>query len=161
MTAESIVSVLKPVMKNPQPPQWTSAKWVGALDLPATLAPSIELLNSSGYRKARLLVRHRLRPVTFVEVDVVDNFIDGVQLSEIVSRLAVNPAEVAELRTDDLPFITVVICTRNRTASLQEALASVLACDYPRFEVVVVDNASSDPSTAQYITQLHDPRVRV
>lgn len=161
MTEDSIVSVLKPAMKNPQLPQWPLAKWVGALDLPAELAPSIELLDSGGYRKARLLVRHRLRPVTFVEVDVVDNFIDGVHLSEIVSRLpAVHPSEVAALRADDLPFITVVICTRDRTALLQEALASVLACDYPRFEVIVVDNASSDPSTLQYVAQLRDPRVR-
>ena len=48
MTEESIVSVLKPAMKIAQVPEWTSARWVGGLDLPAKLAPSIELLDSSG-----------------------------------------------------------------------------------------------------------------
>jgi glycosyltransferase involved in cell wall biosynthesis len=161
MTKESIVSLLKPAMKNPQPPQWRSAKWVGALDLPATLAPSIELLDSGGYRKARLLVRHRRRPMTFVDVDVDNNVVDGVQLSEIVSEWnRGNPSDIAAPRTDDLPFITVIIGTRNRRASLEEALASVLACDYPRFEVIVVDNASNDDATVQYVTHLGDPRVR-
>lgn len=162
MTTDSFVSALHPAMATRQSPEWPSARWVGALDLPAKLAPSIELVDSTGYRRARLLVRNRMRPVTFIEVDVAEGFIDGVNLSELVSRLA--PArrpDIAALSSNDLPFITVVICTRNRTASLQEALASVLACDYPQFEVVVVDNASTDPSTAQYIGQLRDSRVRL
>jgi glycosyltransferase involved in cell wall biosynthesis len=161
MTEESIVSVLKPAMRSTQLPDWTSAKWVGALDLPASLAPSIELVDSSGYRKARLLVRHRLRPVAFVDVDVIKNIVDGVRLAEIVSRYNHGyQSDVAGPRTDDLPFITVVMCTRNRTASLADALSSVLACDYPRFEVIVVDNASINDATAQYVAQLRDPRVR-
>lgn len=162
MTEESIVSVLKPAMKIAQVPQWPSARWVGGLDLPAKLAPSIELLDSSGYCRARLLVRHRGRPVTFVDVDVVDHMVDGVRLGEMVSQWNLgHPSDIATLSADDLPFITVVMCTRNRAASLEDALASVLACDYPRFEVIVVDNASTDDSTVTYVTGLRDPRVRV
>ena len=150
MTEESIVSVLKPAMKIAQVPQWPSARWVGGLDLPAKLAPSIELLDSSGYCRARLLVRHRGRPVTFVDVDVVDHMVDGVRLGEMVSQWNLgHPSDIATLSTDDLPFITVVMCTRNRAIALEDALASVLACDYPRFEVIVVDNASADDSTVE------------
>src|ERR1700758_4326896 len=111
MSEESMMSVLKPAMKSTQLPQCMSAKWVGALDLPARLAPSIELLDSSGYRKARLLVRHRLRPVAFVDVDVINNIVDGVRLGEIVSWWNHGyQSDIAGPRTDDLPFITVVIC---------------------------------------------------
>jgi GT2 family glycosyltransferase len=53
-----------------------------------------------------------------------------------------------------------VICTRNRTEALKKALASVLACDYEQFEVIVVDNASDDDSTVRYVAGLQDPRVR-
>ena len=43
------------------------------------------------------------------------------------------------------PFATVVICTKNRKECLKKySLSSVLALDYPRYEVLVVDDASSD-----------------
>ena len=45
-----------------------------------------------------------------------------------------------------LPAISVVVCTRDRSDSLQRALASLLALDYPAFEIIVVDNA---PATAE------------
>ena len=42
------------------------------------------------------------------------------------------------------PFISVVIATRERPEILARALGSAIALDYPRFEVIVVDN---DPAT--------------
>lgn len=161
MDDSCVVATLKPAMASPQRPDWPSAKWVGVLDLPAALAPSIQLMNANGYRKARLLVRQQFRPVAFVEADVVDNIVDGVRLSEMVSCWNRGiPADLEAPPAEDLPFITVVICTRNRAASLQEALASVLACDYPRFEVIVVENSPSDCTTAGYVSWLADSRVR-
>jgi O-antigen biosynthesis protein len=41
------------------------------------------------------------------------------------------------------PFISVVICTRDRPDRLQACLRHLERQDYPRFEVVVVDNGSS------------------
>jgi GT2 family glycosyltransferase len=161
MTPEPL-SVLTPAMRNPKLPSWPSAKWVGPLDLPAKLAPSIHLVDSTGYRKARLLVRNQLRPVAFLEVNVVDNQVDGSELDRLVSAWNVDQAPVlVETNAIDLPFITVVICTRNRMTLLREALESVLACDYPHFEIIVVDNASDDDATVQYVCGLSDPRVRV
>lgn len=46
------------------------------------------------------------------------------------------------------PSITVVICTRNRPASLRRALDSLRRQDYPRFKVMVVDSAPADESTS-------------
>lgn len=46
------------------------------------------------------------------------------------------------------PSVTVVIPTRGRSAELRRAVASVLASDYPDFDVVVVDNNDTAGSVA-------------
>lgn len=45
-----------------------------------------------------------------------------------------------------LPYVSVIVCTHNRSAQLKEACAAILAVDYPpdSFEVVIVNNASTD-----------------
>jgi GT2 family glycosyltransferase len=59
-------------------------------------------------------------------------------------------AERAEvLRT--APPITVVLCTRDRPRALGQCLDSLLRLAYPRFRVLVVDNAPSDNSTAEVV----------
>lgn len=49
------------------------------------------------------------------------------------------------------PPISVVVCTRDRPDLLRECLASLAHVDYPSFEVVIVDNASRGPGTAQVV----------
>jgi cellulose synthase/poly-beta-1,6-N-acetylglucosamine synthase-like glycosyltransferase len=44
------------------------------------------------------------------------------------------------------PAVSIVICARNEAANLQKNLESILLQDYPIFEVVVVNDASSDAS---------------
>jgi glucosyl-dolichyl phosphate glucuronosyltransferase len=46
----------------------------------------------------------------------------------------------------DPPFVSVVLCTRNRADFLEAAIRSLVAQDFPRdrFEIILVDNASSD-----------------
>ena len=58
-----------------------------------------------------------------------------------------------------LPLVTVMIATRNRVALLPRALASVFTQDYPRMEVLIVDDASSD-GTSDYVRSNH-PNVRL
>jgi O-antigen biosynthesis protein len=43
-----------------------------------------------------------------------------------------------------IPECSVVICTRDRPAYLDRCLAALAALNYPRFEILVVDNAPSD-----------------
>jgi glycosyltransferase involved in cell wall biosynthesis len=48
--------------------------------------------------------------------------------------------------------ISVIVCTRDRAASLARCLASLARLDHPSYEVVVVDNAPRDDSTAQVVS---------
>lgn len=50
-----------------------------------------------------------------------------------------------------LPFVSIVICTRNRKEALKKyALPSLSDLNYPHFEVVIVDDGSSD-GTEQFL----------
>jgi len=58
------------------------------------------------------------------------------------------------------PDISVVLATYNRAGLLPRAIASVLAQDGARFELIVVDDASTD-GTQEYLATLAEPRIRV
>jgi glycosyltransferase involved in cell wall biosynthesis len=58
------------------------------------------------------------------------------------------------------PLVTVVVPTWNRLALLKEAIASVIAQTYSRWELIVVDDGSSD-GTRDYIERIGDGRIRV
>lgn len=57
-----------------------------------------------------------------------------------------------------LPPMSIVVCTRDRTDSLTECLSALLRLDYPRFEIVVVDNAPTTDATARLVASLPDVR---
>ncbi|MFN9370506.1 MAG: glycosyltransferase family 2 protein [Planctomycetaceae bacterium] len=57
------------------------------------------------------------------------------------------------------PLVTIGIPTFNRVGLLRQSLASAQAQTYPRLEIVVSDNASSD-GTAECLRGLTYPRVR-
>lgn len=46
--------------------------------------------------------------------------------------------------SNNIPPVSVVICAKNEYLNLQEILPTLLAQDYPQFEVVVVNDASDD-----------------
>jgi glycosyltransferase involved in cell wall biosynthesis len=52
----------------------------------------------------------------------------------------------------DLPKVTVVIATRERTGSLLRCLDSLAQVDYPAFDVLVVDSAPSTGTTARALS---------
>ncbi|HEY0755329.1 MAG TPA: glycosyltransferase family 2 protein [Ktedonobacteraceae bacterium] len=60
------------------------------------------------------------------------------------------------------PFVSVIIPTHNRPDRIQSCLRTLLALDYPDYEIIVVDNAPAGPETAEYIQQTYanQPRVR-
>ncbi|MEV8590198.1 glycosyltransferase [Streptomyces sp. NPDC051180] len=49
------------------------------------------------------------------------------------------------------PEISVVVATRNRAGMLRDCLDSLLALEYPRFEILVVDNAPADTSARDLV----------
>lgn len=60
------------------------------------------------------------------------------------------------------PLISVVICTHERPSMLDVCLNSVLALDYPNYEVVVVDNAPRTDATRRVVQEKygHLPHIR-
>lgn len=60
------------------------------------------------------------------------------------------------------PMISVVVCTRNRPDSILITLRSLLALNYPLFEIVLVDNAPSSDATKNAILAEYgsEPRIR-
>jgi len=63
-------------------------------------------------------------------------------------------------RTAATPRVTVVMAVYNAAPYLGEAIASVLSQTYRDFELVVVDDASTDGSLA-ILESLDDPRIRI
>jgi glycosyltransferase involved in cell wall biosynthesis len=47
----------------------------------------------------------------------------------------------------DFPFVTIVVPARNEEPNIGPCLESLLALDYPRFEILVVDDHSTDRTT--------------
>lgn len=58
------------------------------------------------------------------------------------ARVALDAPE--EPRQDELPGITVIVCTRDRAERLDGCLEALSLSRYPRADVLVVDNAPSD-----------------
>lgn len=55
--------------------------------------------------------------------------------------------------SDELPPVSVIICGRNEEENLRTFLTTMLAQDYPEYEVIVVDDSSED-GTREYLGQL-------
>jgi hypothetical protein len=58
------------------------------------------------------------------------------------------------------PLVSVVVPTRNRATMLRRAIASVVAQTFADFELIVVDDASTDDTVSQLAAD-PDPRLRV
>lgn len=64
---------------------------------------------------------------------------------------------------DPAPLVSIIIPTRDRVELLRACIDSVLAkTTYPCYEIIVVDNQSSEEATLAYFRELVDePRVRI
>ncbi|MFC0450115.1 glycosyltransferase family 2 protein [Rhodococcus jostii] len=178
MTSSAPGLTLHPALDSPERPDWEGAVWIGEVWIDAIeeahrhgraagTPVGCRLTGAEGYSRARLLVRAAGRPLGFVEIEVSEGSVNFGELRRRVAGLRVTepdrpvrtgPARVAEGRA--VP-VTVVVCTRDRVSMLETALRSVLAVDYPSFDVVVVDNAPRTDATWNYVLGLADPRVRL
>ena len=59
-----------------------------------------------------------------------------------------------------IPKVSVIIATYNRAALLPRAVNSVLAQTYTDYEIIIIDDCSSD-DTQEVIRAFTDPRIRV
>ncbi|HTL88662.1 MAG TPA: glycosyltransferase family 2 protein [Leptolyngbya sp.] len=58
------------------------------------------------------------------------------------------------------PLVSAIICTHNRDRYLGFAIDSLLAQDFDNFEIIIVDNASSDRTREVVEARLKDQRLR-
>jgi glycosyltransferase involved in cell wall biosynthesis len=57
------------------------------------------------------------------------------------------------------PLFSIILSTYNRAYVLWRAILSVLAQTEPRWELLVVDDGSTD-DTPRLMEEFHDPRIR-
>ncbi|MES2279217.1 MAG: glycosyltransferase [Bacteroidota bacterium] len=78
------------------------------------------------------------------------------------SRLAAYKIPSPEAETDALIPISVIISARNEAKNLSQFLAAILAQDYPDFEVILINDCSSDGSDILLLDmQASYPRLKV
>ncbi|MGV9825934.1 glycosyltransferase [Gordonia sp. NPDC003429] len=158
MMAQDEIHELWPVISSDEPPENDGAKWVGEIQSSFTFADTVKLHGGDGYVRARLLVREGTHVCGFVEAGVEDSALFGRELTREMRRL---PDRDVDPLPDYDTGVSVVVCTRDRTDALRRVLDSILAMDYPTFEVIVVDNAASNLDTWRYIDTHPDARVNI
>lgn len=67
---------------------------------------------------------------------------------------------VPALTDKELPSLSVLIPARNETDSLEACLQSLIASDYPKLEIIALDDCSSDRRTPDIIRQFAHDGVR-
>lgn len=135
------------------------------------------------YSRAQVLVRIHTSPIGYIHLDCPSGEVDEHTLArrirdelqtEITGYIKYNNLPVtdqmgnsglSQLGTPDYiqareqilrdaPFVTVVVTTHDRLDSLEETLRSILSVKYPRFEIVVVDNAPKNEDAAKLVERL-------
>lgn len=66
-----------------------------------------------------------------------------------------------DIADDDLPFVSVVIPAFREELTLCGTMAALLDLDYPRFEIVLVNDGSPDSTLAKARSYLVDDHIRV
>ena len=59
------------------------------------------------------------------------------------------------------PLVSVCCAYYNRSEFLRSTINGLLAQDYPNFELVVVNDGSTDPAVRSILDSYQDPRLRV
>lgn len=70
------------------------------------------------------------------------------------------PANIVSMSDTELPTVSVAIPARNETEDLEECLRSVIASDYPKLEVLVLDDCSQTKRTSEVIRGFAHDGVR-
>lgn len=118
------------------------------------------------YEGIRILVRYRGKPLGWAYVNnnpwqqtisadrVRQTIVEQMGKELVRETLAEKFQPVTDTIADrHLPPVSVVICTRDRTDLLKGAMEALLALDYPHREIIVVDNAPSNSSTAEFVAR--------
>jgi len=112
---------------------------------------------------AWLTVRYRFGAVLF-------DILTGLQLLAAVIVLQVSlhtwrhaqaPAGLSTNLSDrELPAVSVLVPARNETDDLQRCLGALVASDYPKLEILVLDDCSANPRTPEIIRSFAHEGIR-
>ncbi len=146
--------------------------------------PISAITGLENFVSAQVLVRLHGKPVGYIRAPITNGFVSTNTLREliiaehsakIIQYLLQNglasPVKKKELRLEDLfdveppapveelPLVTVVVCTRDRTSDLTICLDALCQLEYPYLELLVIDNAPGTDATKQLI-EAEYPQVR-
>jgi len=77
-----------------------------------------------------------------------------IEWHDHLPEVKVESQKLAIFTKKTAPLVSICICHHNRPVFLKQALASVEVQDYPNFEVVLVDDGSTEPSACAYLDEL-------
>ena len=112
------------------------------------------------YAAVRILLRHGGRPIAWVAMYEPDDVVSSEELRRVIYTqvgsslwlsLLANGLD-GDIRSHELPPISIVVCTRDRSALLGKCLRTLAALDYPAFEIIVVDNAPASDETERLVS---------
>jgi glycosyltransferase involved in cell wall biosynthesis len=132
--------------------------------------PIVSISFERGYEEYRILIRSQKQPLGWISFP--QNETGGISKEEILHTIKkmLGPDLIKQALTRSLSpqkniaapeeGISVIVCTRNRTAQLANCIKTLLELDYPNYEIIIVDNAPSNDDTFQLITNLPVHYVR-
>jgi GT2 family glycosyltransferase len=141
-----------------------------SIDLAAGAPPLRErTADGTPYTRAFVLVRDAGAPLATVELPLPPEGLSGEEVERLVREqlgATVNTREAesashalfsASSMFGGLPHVTVVVATRDRPEALRRCVDSILASRYPRFDIVVVDNAPASIATQRVVADAYGP----
>ena len=63
------------------------------------------------------------------------------------------------MNNNEFPFFSIVMPTYNRAGLIIDSIKTAIAQDYPNFEIIVVDDGSTD-NTEEVVLALQNPKIR-
>jgi GT2 family glycosyltransferase len=112
-------------------------------------------------RPTEVLVRLHGRPLGIVRIEpladeLATHAVEARIIDELGETILRQESLEEALRTrkaflERAPFATVVVATRDRPSELADCLEALLRLEYPRYEIVVVDNAPRTDATATLV----------
>lgn len=136
---------------------WPGPRYIGEFDL---AQPGLEFRAPSGYERALVLVRHDSVLLGVVPVEFDDDSHHSALRQAIAAHLTVRDDMIEEARVQQAkavaegPSVSVIVCTKNREHQLKQCLDVLCAQEYPRFEIVVVDNTDGSSGVAAIVRGL-------
>jgi Glycosyl transferase family 2 len=105
---------------------------------------------------------HTTGYATWGAVGVLEALVAAVFLQSVLRTLRRTrwPRKLTHYSDADLPSITVAIPARNETEDLEQCLQSIIASDYPKLEVIVLDDCSQTKRTPEIIKEFAHDGVR-